>query len=204
MNIKFKTVTLWYFPLLMWNETMPSNRATHMIVFQHWNAEQFSRKKTQSRAGLWAASSWALQKTLTVGLLTAFSSEVAADFRCCIQKIKASLNLGFWWVCGRPFEFFFPEDSSSNTPAGMGIGPLLTHAVICCPLIEEEDGKYCSSQQAAGRQTRASLLNCQGFQPEEWGASWQSCRWFGMIFALICLQKLRCCESRDGLQEGPF
>lgn len=32
---------------------------------------------------------------------------------------------------------FPPEDSSSNTPVGMGISPLLTGAVICCPLIEE-------------------------------------------------------------------
>ena len=57
-----------------------------------------------------------------------------------------------------------PEDSSSDTPVGMGIGPLLTSAVICCPVQSEHDGKYCSSQQAAGRQARrAALRTAEGF-----------------------------------------
>lgn len=87
--------------------------------------------------------------------------------------MKAVLTSSFGEYVGGYLNFS-PEDSSSNAPVGMGIGPLLTRAVICCPVIEESDGKYCSSRQAAGRQTRgAALLNCQGFQPEERGASWQ-------------------------------
>lgn len=125
-----------FFLLLIWNKTMPSNRVTRIIVFPQWNSERFSRKKTHSRAGLCAASSWALEKTLTVRLLTASPLKWLEIFTVASKRWKLLLTLNFGEYVGGCLNFF-PEDSSSNGPAGMGIGPLLTHAVICCPLIEE-------------------------------------------------------------------
>lgn len=134
MNIKFRTVIVkckMIFPPfnLKWNHAL--NRATHIIMFRHWNAEQFSRKKTHGRAGLCAASSWALEKTLTVRLLTAFPLKWLEIFTVASERLKLLLMLTFGEYVGGYLNFF-PEDSSSNAPAGMGIGPPLTHAVICC------------------------------------------------------------------------
>lgn len=83
-----------------------------------------------------AASSWALEKMLSVGLLTASPLKWLEIFTVESKRLKLLLTLSFGEYVGGYLNFF-PEDSSSNTPAGMGTGPLLTHAVICCPLIEE-------------------------------------------------------------------